>query len=82
MATTPTYPPGKPTTLGRYSDRAIVRQRVDGVVQLRDEPADGEGRSYLIEPEVDELSELQGIVDDYKAVAERIEDVPMKRCWF
>lgn len=81
MATT-SEATGCPTKLGAYANRAIVAQRIDGTVQLRDEPANGDGRSYLIEPNVGAMTELQALVADYKATAERIDDVPMKRTWF
>lgn len=83
MATTETETTtGQPKRVGSYADRRIVAQRVDGSVQLRDEPAGGQGRTYLIEPNLDLMSELQALVADYKAIASRIEDVPMARCWW
>lgn len=83
MATTETdTTTGQPRSVGSYANRIIVAQRVDGSVQLRDEPASGQGRSYLIEPNLDLMSELKALVADYQATAQRVEDVPMKRCWF
>lgn len=81
MATT-SEATGSPTKRASYADRAIVAQRVDGNVQLRDEPASGDGRSYLIEPAISAMAELDAIVTDYLATAERIDDIPMKRSWF
>jgi len=73
---------GQPKRVGSYADRRIVAQRVDGNVQLRDEPAGGQGRTYLIEPNLGLMSELKALVADYKATASRIEDVPMAHCWW
>lgn len=50
MATATERTSGQPNRIGAYADRTIVAQRVDGHVQLRDEPATGQGHSYLIEP--------------------------------
>jgi len=72
---------GQPRELARYDadvgERRIVAQRVDNIVQLRDEPSEGNGRSYLIEPRVDSMAELDAIVDDYVAKADRLGWVPM-----
>jgi hypothetical protein len=64
MATSETSTTGKPTRVGGYADRAIIAQRVYGVVQLRDEPAEGDGRSYLIEPDLTVMAELKALVAD------------------
>lgn len=73
-----------PRELARYTtdvgERRIVGQRVDGIVQLRDEPA-GAGRSYLIEPQLKSMAELQAIVEDYLAKAEQLGYVPMHGWW-
>jgi hypothetical protein len=46
---------GRPQRLANYTvegeERRLVGQRVDGVVRISDVPADGQGRSYLVEPE-------------------------------
>ncbi len=73
---------GQPNQIADYADRRLVAQRVDGIVQLRDEPAGAGGRRYLIEPDVGSMSELRALADDYVATAERIDDIPMLRCWF
>ncbi len=72
----------QPNQIATYADRRLVAQRVEGIVQLRDEPAGAGGRRYLIEPDVGSMSELQALADDYVATAERIDDIPMQRCWF
>jgi hypothetical protein len=45
---------GRPQRLATYiadvGERNLVGQRVDGVVRISDVPADGQGRSYLVEP--------------------------------
>ena len=60
---------GRPVTLARYAcdvgERVLVGQRVDGVVQLRDEPGDRDGRAFLVEPRLESMAELEAIVADY-----------------
>ena len=58
-------------------ERTLVGQRVDGVVQISDVPADGQGRSYLVEPEVGSMAELEALVADYVAKAKKLAWVPM-----
>ncbi len=58
-------------------ERVLVGQRVDGVVQISDAPADGRGRSYLVEPEVGSMAELRPLVADYTAKAQKLGWVPM-----
>lgn len=82
MTTTMT---GQPQTTARYScaegERKLVAQRVEGTVQLRDEPAAG-GRKHLVEPEIGSMAELEALVADYVKTAERIDAVPMAECWY
>ena len=77
---------GRPKRLGHYSveagERQLVAQRVDGVVQLRDQAATDDGRSYVVEPELHSLSELEAIVADYLQIAKRLGEVPMRECWY
>ena len=72
---------GEPKVLARYScnvgERIVVAQRVEGTVQLRDEPASGEGRRFLIEPHVASMAEIEAIVEDYLRMAKRLGYVPM-----
>ncbi len=60
---------GRPQRLATYSvdagERALVGQRVDGVVRISDVPATGAGRSYLVEPEIASTAELEALVADY-----------------
>lgn len=55
--------------LARYTvsdgEHVIYGQRVLGVVRLVDEPADGDGRRYVIEHELTVMGELEAIVADY-----------------
>ena len=39
-------------------------------------PADGAGRSYLVEPEIASMAELEALVADYLAKARRLGYVP------
>jgi hypothetical protein len=82
METSETSTTGRPTRVGSCADRAIIAQRVDGVVELRDEPAEGDGNTYLIEPELIVMAGLKALVADYTATAARIDDIPMKRTWY
>ena len=77
---------GRSKRLGHYSvggaERQLVAQRIEGVVQLRDQAANGAGRSYVVEPELHSLSELEAIVADYLQTAKRLGEVPMRECWY
>ncbi len=72
---------GRPKRLATYTadvgERILVGQRVDGVVRISDVPADGQGRSYLVEPEVESMAELRALVADYVAKAKKLGWVPM-----
>lgn len=59
------------------SASALVGQRVDGAVRISDVPADGRGRSYLVEPEIGSMPELEALVADYQGKAARLGYVPM-----
>ncbi len=76
---------GRPQRLATYTadvgERVLVGQRVDGVVRVSDVPADGLGRSYLVEPEVGSMAELRALVADYTAKANKLGWVPMHG-WF
>ncbi len=85
---TPTAPTQRPPVgervqLGRYSigtgERLIIGQRVDGVVRVSDCPAEGHGRAYLIERELehDGNSALQALIADYLDQAHRLAEIPM-----
>ena len=86
MATdTPEQTTGRPQRLATYTadvgERILVGQRVEGAVRVSDVPADGRGRSYLVEPELDSMAELEALVADYKAKAHKLGYVPMHG-WF
>ena len=76
---------GRPQRLATYNadvgERALVGQRVDGVVRISDLPAAGTGRSYLVEPEITSMAELEALVADYTAKAAKLGYVPMHG-WF
>ena len=71
---------GERTELAVYTvageDRLIVGQRVDGVVRVSDVPA-GQGRSYLIERELETKAELDALIADYLQRAMLDDAVPM-----
>ena len=50
-------------------------------MRVSDVPADGRGRSYLVEPEIASMAELEALVADYQAKAEKLGYVPMHG-WF
>jgi hypothetical protein len=86
MATnTAEQPTGRPQRLATYTadvgERVIVGQRVDGAVRISDVPKTGTGRRYLIEPDMDSMAEIEALVADYKAKAEKLGYVPMHG-WF
>jgi hypothetical protein len=74
---------GQRTELAHYSvstgDRVLYGQRVDGVVRITDNPADGRGRAYLVERELqqDGYAALRAVVADYVTQARRLDAVPM-----
>lgn len=76
---------GQRVELARYSISGegwiICGQRVEGVVRLTDNPADGRGRAFLIERELEQdgNSALQALVADYLAQAAKHDEIPMNR---
>jgi hypothetical protein len=62
---------GQRVELARYTipagERVLYGQRVDGVVRVTDNPANGRGRAYLIERELerDGNAALHALVADY-----------------
>ena len=74
---------GQRTELARYTvagaERVLYGQRVDGVVRVTDRPAQPEGRSYLVERELerDGNGALDAMVVDYLAQAQKLAAVPM-----
>ena len=76
-------PVGERVELARYTvpagERILYGQRVDGVVRVTDVPAQGRGRAYLVERELerDGYDAVKAIVADYLQQARLLEDVPM-----
>ena len=74
---------GERVELGRYrvpaGERILYGQRVDGVVRVTDVPAQGRGRAYLVERELerDGHAALLALVGDYINQAELHGAVPM-----
>jgi hypothetical protein len=70
--------------LARYSigttERVIRGQRILGVVRLVDEPAEGDGRRYVIERELTLMAELEAIVADYLDQARTWQVIPAAGC--
>ncbi len=85
MATETAETTRRPQRLVSYTadvgERTLVGQRVDGVVRISDVPADGRGRTYLVEAEVGSMAELEALVADYTAKAKKLGWVPMHG-WF
>ena len=84
VATAPPSPSvGERTELARYplpgGERVLYGQRINGVVRITDRPASGEGRSYLVERELehDGYSALKALVGDYLEQARRLDEIPM-----
>jgi len=77
---------GRRTELARYTvaegERVVYGQRVDGVVRVTDRPATpgGRRRSYLVERDLQTKDELDALVRDYVAEAERAGAPPLARC--
>lgn len=74
---------GERVELSRYSvssgERVIYGQRINGIVRVTDRPSDGQGRSYLIERELEQdgYSALNALLADYIAQAAILDEVPM-----
>jgi hypothetical protein len=73
---------GERVKLGRYrtahGERILLGQRICGVVRVRDVPASGRGRRYLVERELTSKVELDALVADYLAQAWAHTDCPMR----
>lgn len=69
------YQVGKRTELSRYTistgERIVYGQRVDGIVRVTDRPANGDGRSYLVDRGLTSKAELDALVADYLEVSVR-----------
>src|SRR3954449_917732 len=76
---------GEPVELARYritsGERILRGQRILGVVRVSDIPADGKGRRYLVERELESMAELQALVDDYLEQAATWDGIPARICW-
>lgn len=74
---------GERVELSRYSvssgERVIYGQRINGIVRITDRPADGQGRSYLIERELEQdgNSALKALLADYTAQAADLDEISM-----
>ena len=74
---------GQRVELARYrisaGERVLYGQRIKGVVRVTDNPANGRGRAYLIERELEQdgNAALQALVHDYVEQAERHGEIPM-----
>jgi hypothetical protein len=74
---------GERTELARYGvssgERVLYGQRINGGVRITDRPAAGDGRSYLVERELEQdgYSALKALVADYIEQAARLDAVPM-----
>ncbi len=58
-------------------ERVLYGQRVDGIVRVTDRPQAPGGRAYLVERGLETKPELDGLVTDYLAQAEKLGAVPM-----
>ncbi|HEV2924169.1 MAG TPA: hypothetical protein VGW98_09070 [Solirubrobacteraceae bacterium] len=73
---------GERVELARYTltsgQRILHGRRTNGVVRVTDRPADGLGRSYLVEHALkDAYLELEALVADYTDKAKRLDEIPM-----
>ncbi len=83
--TTTTTTAGQRVELARYDSdtggRLLIGQRLDGIVHVFDEPAAGNAPTFTVETRLDTNSELQALVADYLAKAQRLGYAPMHG-WF
>ncbi|TMK98226.1 MAG: hypothetical protein E6G34_11270 [Actinobacteria bacterium] len=76
---------GELTELARYEvegeRRVLYGQRIAGCVTITDRPANGSGRSYLVDRglEKDGYAALKALVCDYTDLAQRLQRIPMAR---
>jgi hypothetical protein len=80
--TTPAQRTGVRVELARYTvpagERVLYGQRVDGVVRITDNPANGRGRGYLVERGLEQDGNLAvNALADYLAQTERLREIPM-----
>jgi hypothetical protein len=74
---------GERVELARYTipagTRVLYGQRVNGVVRLVDRPLSGEGRSYLVERELEQDGNdaLKALIQDYIEQSRVHDQVPM-----
>jgi hypothetical protein len=74
---------GERVELARYTvssgERILYGQRITGVVRITDRPADGHGRAYLVERELEQdgYGALKALVADYVLQARQLDAVPM-----
>lgn len=79
----PRIPLGERTELARYTvsgcERVVYGQRVNGCVRVIDRPGSGDGRSYVVERqlELDGYPALTALVADYLEQARELDEVPM-----
>jgi len=84
-ATSPRGRTGARVELARYAvsagERVLHGQRIDGVVRVTDVPADGPGRSYLVERGLEHEEHanaaLQALIADYLRQARQLDAIPM-----
>jgi hypothetical protein len=86
--TRPRVPIGERVELVRYhvsaGERILYGQRINGVVRVTDRPANGKGRSYLVERELEQegtgaKAAMHALIDDYLAQARMLDAAPMSR---
>jgi hypothetical protein len=66
-------------TVARGGDRILYGQRVDGKVRVTDRPAGtvtAESRAHLVDNDLDSRAELNALVADYLAEAQRLQTIP------
>lgn len=79
----PSVPSEEPTELARYAvtgeERVLHAQRVSGFTSVTDDPAGPDGRSYLVEGDVELEAPgvLAALIADYLAQARALDQVPM-----
>ncbi len=75
---------GQRTELARYTvsegERILYGQRIDGIVRVTDRPATQGRRAYLVERELETISELDALIADYLQQATRLDRPPLATC--
>ncbi|WP_324341267.1 hypothetical protein [Baekduia sp.] len=74
------------TELARYrisaGERIVYGQRVGGLVRVTDAPGEGGGPRYIVESGLTSEAEVDALISDYVAEAQRCDQIPIRHSPF